>query len=97
MFYYPMYVCLLRCVRSHTCMCVAEEDEFDSYSRALLQYFLAEGVVSGHKLFVASAQDHPDDIIKVITHCKQPVTHNRGCRVYKLSRQGTDFCIACAR
>ncbi|XP_053490514.1 elongator complex protein 4 isoform X2 [Ictalurus furcatus] len=41
-----------------------EEDEFDSYSHALLQYFLAEGVMSGHELFVASAQDHPDDIIK---------------------------------
>ncbi|MCI4383807.1 hypothetical protein PGIGA_G00030890 [Pangasianodon gigas] len=41
-----------------------EEDESDSYSRALLQYFLAEGVMSGHELFVASAQDHPDDIVK---------------------------------
>ncbi|XP_060733332.1 elongator complex protein 4 [Tachysurus vachellii] len=41
-----------------------EEDEFDSYSRTLLQYFLAEGVMSGHELFIASAQDHPDDIIK---------------------------------
>ncbi|KAF4083541.1 hypothetical protein AMELA_G00143090 [Ameiurus melas] len=41
-----------------------EEDEFDSYSRALLQYFLAEGVMSGHELFVASAQDQPDDIIQ---------------------------------
>lgn len=51
------------------CLCVAEEDEFNSYSRTLLQYFLAEGVMSGHELFVASAQDHPDDIIKVITLC----------------------------
>ncbi|KAG7327790.1 hypothetical protein KOW79_009396 [Hemibagrus wyckioides] len=41
-----------------------EEDEFNSYSRTLLQYFLAEGVMSGHELFIASAQDHPDDIIK---------------------------------
>lgn len=41
-----------------------EEDEFDSYSRTLLQYFLAEGVMSRHELFVASAQDSPDDIIK---------------------------------
>ncbi|XP_053094065.1 elongator complex protein 4 isoform X5 [Pangasianodon hypophthalmus] len=41
-----------------------EEDESDSYSHALLQYFLAEGVMSGHELFVASAQDHPDDIVK---------------------------------
>ncbi|XP_046712971.1 elongator complex protein 4 isoform X2 [Silurus meridionalis] len=42
------------------------EDEFDSYSRALLQYFLAEGIMSGHELFIASAQDHPEEIIKEI-------------------------------
>ncbi|KAI5625337.1 elongator complex protein 4 [Silurus asotus] len=42
------------------------EDEFDSYSRALLQYFLAEGIMSGHELFIASAQDHPKEIIKDI-------------------------------
>ncbi|KAM6980943.1 elongator complex protein 4 [Aplochiton taeniatus] len=41
-----------------------EEDRYDSYSRMLLKYFLAEGVVCGHELFVASAQDHPDDILQ---------------------------------
>ncbi|TSM20270.1 Annexin A2-A [Bagarius yarrelli] len=44
--------------------CALEEDEFGSYSRTLLQYFLAEGVMSRHELFVASAHDPPDDIIK---------------------------------
>ncbi|KAL7854364.1 hypothetical protein SRHO_G00165540 [Serrasalmus rhombeus] len=41
-----------------------EEDQTDSYSRLLLQYFLAEGVVCGHQLYLASARDHPDDIIQ---------------------------------
>ncbi|KAJ7994701.1 hypothetical protein DPEC_G00252220 [Dallia pectoralis] len=41
-----------------------EEDRYDSYSRMLLKYFLAEGVVCGHELYVASAQDHPNDIIQ---------------------------------
>ncbi|XP_010874461.2 elongator complex protein 4 isoform X2 [Esox lucius] len=40
------------------------EDRYDSYSRMLLKYFLAEGVVCGHELYVASAQDHPSDIIQ---------------------------------
>ncbi|XP_039467376.1 elongator complex protein 4 isoform X2 [Oreochromis aureus] len=41
-----------------------EEDRFDSYSRMILKYFLAEGVVCRHELFVASAQDNPDDILQ---------------------------------
>uniref|UniRef100_A0A671LCJ2 Elongator complex protein 4 n=1 Tax=Sinocyclocheilus anshuiensis TaxID=1608454 RepID=A0A671LCJ2_9TELE len=41
-----------------------EEDRYDSYSRMLLKYFLAEGVVCGHELFLASARDHPDQIIE---------------------------------
>lgn len=42
-----------------------EEDRYDSYSRMLLKYFLAEGVVCGHELFLASARDHPDEIMQV--------------------------------
>uniref|UniRef100_A0A674BBU3 Elongator complex protein 4 n=1 Tax=Salmo trutta TaxID=8032 RepID=A0A674BBU3_SALTR len=42
-----------------------EEDRYDSYSRMLLKYFLAEGVVCGHELYVASALDHPNDILQV--------------------------------
>ncbi|XP_043099057.1 elongator complex protein 4 isoform X2 [Puntigrus tetrazona] len=30
----------------------------------LLKYFLAEGVVCGHELFLASARDHPDEIMQ---------------------------------
>ncbi|KAL1007708.1 hypothetical protein UPYG_G00090540 [Umbra pygmaea] len=41
-----------------------EEDCYDSYSRMLFKYFLAEGVVCGHELYVASAQDLPDDILQ---------------------------------
>ncbi|XP_036391315.1 elongator complex protein 4 [Megalops cyprinoides] len=41
-----------------------EEDKYDSYSRMLLKYFLAEGVVCGHNLFIASARDHPEDILQ---------------------------------
>uniref|UniRef100_A0A671LG98 Elongator complex protein 4 n=1 Tax=Sinocyclocheilus anshuiensis TaxID=1608454 RepID=A0A671LG98_9TELE len=41
-----------------------EEDRYDSYSRMLLKYFLAEGVVCGHELFLASARDHPDQIMQ---------------------------------
>uniref|UniRef100_A0A8C1RRY1 Elongator complex protein 4 n=1 Tax=Cyprinus carpio TaxID=7962 RepID=A0A8C1RRY1_CYPCA len=43
---------------------LVEEDHYDSYSRMLLKYFLAEGVVCGHELFLASARDHPDDIMQ---------------------------------
>ncbi|XP_072321218.1 elongator complex protein 4 [Eucyclogobius newberryi] len=41
-----------------------EEDRYDSYSRMILKYFLAEGVVCQHELFLASAQDSPDDILQ---------------------------------
>lgn len=44
---------------------VSEEDRYDSYSRMILKYFLAEGVVCRHELFVAAAQDNPDDILQV--------------------------------
>ncbi|XP_050969800.1 elongator complex protein 4 [Labeo rohita] len=43
---------------------LVEEDRYDSYSRMLLKYFLAEGVVCGHELFLASARDHPDEIMQ---------------------------------
>nr|XP_057945106.1 elongator complex protein 4 isoform X2 [Doryrhamphus excisus] len=41
-----------------------EEDRYDSYSRMILKYFLAEGVVCRHELFLAAAQDHPNDIFQ---------------------------------
>ncbi|KAG8438253.1 hypothetical protein GDO86_008810, partial [Hymenochirus boettgeri] len=41
-----------------------EEDRYDTYSRLLLKYFLAEGVVNGHEVFVASASEDPDNILQ---------------------------------
>ncbi|XP_061078289.1 elongator complex protein 4 isoform X2 [Conger conger] len=41
-----------------------EEDKYDSYSRMLLKYFLAEGVVCGHSLYIASAREPPDEILQ---------------------------------
>ena len=44
---------------------VTEEDVFGSYSRLLLKYFLSEGIMCGHTLFLASASEKPEDILKV--------------------------------
>ncbi|XP_038064148.1 elongator complex protein 4-like [Patiria miniata] len=41
-----------------------EEDTYGSYAQLLLRYFLAEGVMTGHSLFVASADDKPQTILK---------------------------------
>ncbi|XP_015486702.1 elongator complex protein 4 isoform X4 [Parus major] len=41
-----------------------EEDKYGLYSNLLFKYFLAEGIVCGHELFVASAKEHPDKILK---------------------------------
>ncbi|KAL9850217.1 elongator complex protein 4 isoform 1-T1 [Geothlypis trichas] len=41
-----------------------EEDKYGLYSSLLFKYFLAEGIVCGHDLFVASAKEHPDNILK---------------------------------
>ncbi len=51
-----------------------EEDRYDSYSRMLLKYFLSEGVVCGHELFLASARDHPDEIMQVWRKSNQVFT-----------------------
>ncbi|XP_073514185.1 elongator complex protein 4 isoform X3 [Phyllobates terribilis] len=41
-----------------------EEDTYSTYSNLLLKYFLAEGVISGHEVFIASASDVPCKIIQ---------------------------------
>ncbi|NP_001088363.1 elongator complex protein 4 [Xenopus laevis] len=41
-----------------------EEDTYGTYSHLLLKYFLAEGVVSGHEVFVASANDDPTETLQ---------------------------------
>lgn len=52
-----------------------EEDTYSSYARQLSKYFLAEGVISGHSIFLASAEPEPNDILKVINIS---VFHNLG-------------------
>ncbi|XP_065177745.1 elongator complex protein 4-like [Sycon ciliatum] len=48
----------------HVGSCIAvEEDEFGSYARILMNLFAAEGVVSGHSLYVASASVQPASIL----------------------------------
>ncbi|XP_071974683.1 elongator complex protein 4 isoform X5 [Engystomops pustulosus] len=41
-----------------------EEDTYSTYSNLLLKYFLAEGVVNRHEVFIASASDNPQKILK---------------------------------
>jgi len=41
-----------------------EEDTYGSYARQLSKYFLAEGVISGHSMFLASAEPEPSYILK---------------------------------
>ncbi|KAJ8958241.1 hypothetical protein NQ318_017384 [Aromia moschata] len=41
-----------------------EEDFHGSYSKVILKYFLAEGVVSKHSIFIASQDVNPSSIIK---------------------------------
>uniref|UniRef100_A0A8C3VU72 Elongator complex protein 4 n=1 Tax=Catagonus wagneri TaxID=51154 RepID=A0A8C3VU72_9CETA len=41
-----------------------EEDKYNLYSPLLFKYFLAEGIVSGHTLLVASAKEDPAGILQ---------------------------------
>ncbi|XP_004446935.1 elongator complex protein 4 [Dasypus novemcinctus] len=41
-----------------------EEDKYNIYSPLLFKYFLAEGIISGHTLLVASAKEDPADILQ---------------------------------
>ncbi|XP_011360849.1 elongator complex protein 4 isoform X1 [Pteropus vampyrus] len=41
-----------------------EEDKYNIYSPLLFKYFLAEGIISGHTLLVASAKDEPAEILQ---------------------------------
>jgi elongator complex protein 4 len=40
-----------------------EEDVFASYSRVLLKMFLAEGVMCGHAVYLASASEDPTELL----------------------------------
>ncbi|XP_060032624.1 elongator complex protein 4 [Erinaceus europaeus] len=41
-----------------------EEDKYNTYSPMLFNYFLAEGIINGHTLLVASAKENPADILQ---------------------------------
>ncbi|XP_041534883.1 elongator complex protein 4 isoform X2 [Microtus oregoni] len=41
-----------------------EEDKYNIYSPLLFKYFLAEGIVNGHTVLVASAREKPADILQ---------------------------------
>ncbi|PNJ68879.1 LOW QUALITY PROTEIN: ELP4 isoform 26, partial [Pongo abelii] len=41
-----------------------EEDKYNIYSPLLFKYFLAEGIVNGHTLLVASAKEDPANILQ---------------------------------
>ncbi|XP_077316998.1 elongator complex protein 4 isoform X1 [Lithobates pipiens] len=43
---------------------VIEEDAYSTYSNLLLKYFVAEGIVNGHEMFVASASEDPQMTLK---------------------------------
>ena len=52
---------------------VTEEDTYASYSRLMLKYYLAEGIMSQHRVLVASADPSPEQLIQVtrssVRHC----------------------------
>ncbi|CAK1578245.1 unnamed protein product [Parnassius mnemosyne] len=50
-----------------------EEDVLGSYSRVLTKYFLAEGIICKHALFIASADEDPCEIVNELPQaCTDP-------------------------
>ena len=45
-------------------ICLIEEDKFVTYSKVLAKYFMAEGVLSQHSIFLGSLDDTPKELIK---------------------------------
>ena len=46
----------------------AEEDAYSTYSTFLVKYFLSEGIMSGHELFVSNGKEDPRKIVNVRVH-----------------------------
>ena len=44
---------------------LTEEDTYSSYSRLMLKYYIAEGVMSQHSVLVASVDPSPIQLVKV--------------------------------
>ncbi|MBZ3880697.1 Elongator complex protein 4 [Sciurus carolinensis] len=59
-----------------------EEDKYNIYSSVLFKYFLAEGLINGHVLLVASAKEDPADILQV-----GPVSSSRFGHYYDVSKR----------
>ncbi|XP_064019898.1 elongator complex protein 4 isoform X1 [Pogoniulus pusillus] len=68
-----------------------EEDKYSLYSNLLFKYFLAEGVVCGHDLFVASAKEHPDNILKELPCPLLDDTHRNELREEATVVKAEDF------
>ncbi|XP_078196908.1 elongator complex protein 4 isoform X5 [Callithrix jacchus] len=60
-----------------------EEDKYNIYSSLLFKYFLAEGIVNGHTLLVASANEDPANILQQI----RPVSSSRFGHYYDASKR----------
>ncbi|XP_068541138.1 elongator complex protein 4 isoform X2 [Anas acuta] len=68
-----------------------EEDKYGVYSNLLFKYFLAEGVVCGHNLFVASAMEPPDNILKKLPAPLLDDTHRNELREEATPAKSEDF------
>lgn len=40
-----------------------EEDKFATYSNSLSKFFIAEGIVNNHSVFVVNLDDDPEDFV----------------------------------
>nr|XP_017519569.2 elongator complex protein 4 isoform X5 [Manis javanica] len=59
-----------------------EEDKYNIYSPLLFKYFLAEGIISGHNLLIASANEDPTDIVQA-----RPVSSSGFGHYYDISKK----------
>ena len=62
--FYDLFKVICLCLSNFSYHC-AEEDTYGSYSKTILKYFLAEGVMHQHHLLVASASVEPKQILQV--------------------------------
>ncbi|XP_067937728.1 elongator complex protein 4-like [Watersipora subatra] len=49
-----------------------DEDRYNTYTSLLLKYYIAEGITNKHKIFLASANQPPSQILQDLP---QPITH----------------------
>ena len=43
-----------------------DQDDRGGYAQVLLKYFLSQGLVSGHNLFVATAETDPNRVVQAL-------------------------------